>query len=655
MQKLAVLLLILIYSQASFSDDFVPFARGLHIKIEAFKRAQSYRSCAYYGNRTTAQEDFQQFSIDPGNRATCVAKICPTFDKIAERKFEENVFNSKNKFLDSQLTSVKEALKDMINATSKYSEAKSRWSEKILDKSLPITPGLGLAALNTFISSFVSVNLKQNVLNNKMGLDESDRKSMQKILTPIFGKTDGEAVVELFSKISQEPRVAVIALSDFGAPNRYKRQYPNLSYQDAVKKDLVEAQEALKNAPAELKRIFQLAGLDQEIEKKIKKTNDKSLPIDELEGQDIMRVTDSVQQLVAISKHTKSDPQLAVRIAKVLVDSKRSGSSQNEKIKVLPALAAGFEKKKLLDMANVFSGSERLYQNCLFQIANSFLTLPSEEQNKNFTAQLPEMRNQIKAAIKNKYSHVSGKILNDIVDTVSVYSPPSKEKYLENVLEQLKSKINRTNIIRETGDRNISDAAIIGSLGDQSMTDQAEIEKTCKNLSFHPVRDNTISLLGGISAGSDCVKHKDFGIGILAHELGHNFMHTLNSDKRISQESREKQKKVESCLVGLHTGFFEKLKKHNQNQPSDKQDKRKDDHYVSEDYSDVIGAITAQGANFWCEFQPDGSAWSPLDATDPHSSDLFRLIHIETASGRTLPQECVQFLKSNNYELKGCL
>lgn len=661
MQKLTFILLMSV-SLFSFADDLKPFVTSIQDTLNKIQNIHSGPYCAHYEGSGNGF-DFQEYSAEPALRALCVAKLCPDWEKTSQRKLKENVFSPENQDLDKDLAALKPALKDMINVFAEFSKKKRELSEKILSGALPITSSLGLVTMSSLVSKALTSIPAKMVLDNELGISKSARQAIKNDTVGVFGQDDSSAYAEFLSKILKDSRATIGRLNEFGAPNRYKKQYPNLSYQQAISQDLNDTQDVINNSSQELKNIFQLTGLDREIAEIKKRADDPTRPFDEIEGQDIARITDSANQLIAISKFTKEDPNLPERITKKLFDiSRRTDKGpKNHLAPILLPVSLDIEKKKISDIimqsfSHKSSESDTLYQNCLSGISRSFLTLPTIKQKNVFMEKVPEFKSEFKRALKGKYSKVSTKILTDMIDSTSIYPPPSKENFLRESLNRIKSITERKNEIMKASEKNIVDVAIVDAIESSTFaSDKEEVEKICKNLSFHPVRDNTISVLGGITVGSNSITNRDFGLGTLAHEFGHNVQHTLSVDKNISEESRRKQENVESCLVILHKDFFEKLKMYNQSVLPEKQDQRKPDHYLSEDYADLISALTAKNNNFICEFQPDGAAWSPMDATDKHSADLFRLFHVAIASGRMLPQECIQFLNTNKYKLKECL
>lgn len=379
--------------------------------------------------------------------------------------------------------------------------------------------------------------------------------------------------------------------------------------------------------------------------------------IDEIDGQEITRTTDQIHKMLIVDKLAEMDQDLSKRVTRRILDlAKSNPAPAKETVTDLPD---NFSKNKLMEMFTSNKSptlSETLYANCLFNIATSSITLPQQVEIENFNRNLPQMRKQIETAIIGKYSHVSGKILSDFIQNTPIYLPPTKESYLSSVESSLKSEIKKIRHIRNKGNNNINDAVAIEAItGSGSLTKTKEVESLCNNLNFRPVRDNTVTALGGIALGSDSIKDQKFGLGVLAHEMGHNFRTILTNDSRISSDSRNKHIKVESCISSLHEPFFKKLDTFNIPRSPETRDPRKRTHFVSEDYADLIGSKALSNSNFICEMGPEGMSLGAESADlGPHPSLLFRVLHVEAASGRTMPPDCTEFLELNNYKLQSC-
>lgn len=133
--------------------------------------------------------------------------------------------------------------------------------------------------------------------------------------------------------------------------------------------------------------------------------------------------------------------------------------------------------------------------------------------------------------------------------------------------------------------------------------------------------------------------------GIVFHELGHHLLHSIENKKMCFDSKRIE--KIRACLSSLH--------------PENSDSRRT--FYEAEDWSDLVSA--GQGnSNKGCLYRPqsDPEEYGRLslvqtDSGDPHSSRLFRLLHIHfVESGEVTPQ-CHEALaaRGEKPQFKNCL
>lgn len=661
------ILLIFSYGTAIGEQNFLPLGLKINSDLNLINKLNSNPSCSFNNNyqpsnnqQAATFEDYapvMQYQL----KEDCLKEICPNIESNRKKSYEvDSPFSPKYKDLDSQLMPIKLALKKMLLAEAALEKDQNNrnFVKEFQNKSLPATPEVNLAIVNSMIREYLNRLTKARLLNslNSSSVLNKYEKELVKLYSILLNPDDSSTVAAAVIKMSQDKRVAATGANDLGAPYRYKKQYPDLDYQKAVKRDLEETKQALGAAPREVKEVARLAGFDTKLNEQMEFT-DSNRMVDEIDGQEIAKTTDQIQNMILLYKHISGSPELGQRAFKKQLELNKN--MEYKKPLVLDHLTDNIEKKSLKDLllpSPNNSKSELLYKDCLYSFAESTITLPSKNELDQFRVKLPEMRKTIEKAIQGKYSHVSGQILDEFIQKVPVYLPPEKDNYLSRLESQLNTRAQRSEYILNLRNKNILEASVIEALDDDEYSSRLDIKilKVCKNLSFRPVRDNTVVTIGGVMLGADSVKNEAFGLGVLAHELGHNMQDILNTNPEVSEESRTKHQKVERCLINQHQPFFNKLSKYNENKPQALQDARKPDHFLDEDYADLIGAA-ASDSNFYCEFGPDGLSWGPSSGDkDTHSSGLFRVLHIEAASNRKLPEKCQQLLQLNNYSLKKC-
>ena len=147
------------------------------------------------------------------------------------------------------------------------------------------------------------------------------------------------------------------------------------------------------------------------------------------------------------------------------------------------------------------------------------------------------------------------------------------------------------------------------------------------------VTDQALPLLGIVFLSSYTEQIPKYGQGIVSHEIGHIVFDEL--EKYLSTQSEQDNNKIEkikSCLANKHL--------ETKNRPKDQ--------YVMEDFADLIGALSTRSheSNFICAGLDqknnqyiDLSFLNP-DFENPHSSRLFRALHIHQVQHGSIPKSC---------------
>jgi hypothetical protein len=160
----------------------------------------------------------------------------------------------------------------------------------------------------------------------------------------------------------------------------------------------------------------------------------------------------------------------------------------------------------------------------------------------------------------------------------------------------------------------------------------ASVDEVCEAMMPNLLPDAASLLNKGIVAGPLAVKLKE-AEGITFHELGHKLYQHLKIDS--SCVDKLKFSKIQRCLAqnhGIEDG--------------------KENIYESEDFADLISAsLDKQKANFSCLFtrklRPEDYRKLSLRneaLSGDHSSDLFRLLHINFIKTGKIPEQCQQAL-----------
>ncbi len=633
------------------ADDFQALGEDIAKNLEVLNGSRVEKSCAISKDQETDRRIFEHFAQNYELKEKCITQICP---KISEQRTKpnENPFDPKFKNLEARLRKTKLALKRAMASEVALESEHPDWLKKMFATDLKGTPSFRLATLGAFAEKDVKRLIEENNFGSPTKLSSEQISNLHNKFS-ILSFKDRELLISLIEKLVTDKRVQFIGISDLGAPYRYKKQFPNLTFQEAARRDLEETNALLSKTSPEVKLAIQQAGLQSLLRHEMSSSNF----VDELKGQEILRITDQIQMTIAIHNFTP-DKSFADRMLAQL--NKVRKTSDKPSTVPMQALSKGIENKRLKDLMYTqwkLNKTDQLYFNCMYSIAVSAVSLPTPDEVSKFNTGLPGLRAKIAAAIRGKYSHISGQILDQFISTVSVFTPPSNLNYLDGVVSTLNVFAGQADTVRAAGATDFRNGAAAEQLsGHNESTGIEEIQKLCRKVSYHPVRDNTVTALQAIAVGSDSVKDEGFGLGTTAHEFGHSFKSILNTDPRVSSESRGLQKKTESCLTDLHKDFFLRLADHNKGLSTALKDPRQPNHFLEEDYADLVSALVPQVNNSICHLGPDGlSLGANLPNLDRHSSTLFRALSVEAASGRKLPAECKQFLETNGISIKKCL
>lgn len=181
-----------------------------------------------------------------------------------------------------------------------------------------------------------------------------------------------------------------------------------------------------------------------------------------------------------------------------------------------------------------------------------------------------------------------------------------------------------------------------------------KLEGPCQSMSVASPKDEWLPGLQAISISDFSCIHEIKGKHIMAHELGHA-LSSIFSQLSISKESLESYLDMRKCVTGYYPQAAPKVGpfyKH-------------DNQFTEEDMADLIGNMAFRNNRDLtaCSFlNSDKSSTQYNDLTlfragsDPHSSDLQRLLTEAIAKGNTLPYSCTKIIEQTpNLDFKKCL
>lgn len=618
----------------------------------------------------------------------CLKKTCLPLPKPpAKNKKEED------KQLNAMLEPFKKSLNDLINSERELYARSEEVNRRLTNSNTFKRPDMQVLMMR---QSFRRVG--QNLGYNDIGaLDvrEDDLAgAMEAEFALVLPEADRRVMSTYLREVVQDRRLRSSSLLRFGAPYKYRNAFPNLNYQEAVRTDLRETAQMLASAPPYIREAAKKMGIQIELTRLNARFVTQREFSDEMTGRQVSRVTDEVRWLMAGANFRARNPELSQRLSSGMEQAWRDYQKVTEgeytyqmvidkldpRLKGLTPveitkLAAAGDLARYYD-TNPIPGVivqnppanhlSQTYAKCMQTIAATASSLPTASQIAGFQKRVPEIRRNLKRSLAGKFSSHSAGLINSYVDNVQITPPPAKDSYIRNALAELRSRTSANRESLALMDKDPTSAALRISIEDPDRGDDfpSTLGNICSRISFQPVRDATVTSLGAAYAGSESVRLADFGRGVTSHEIGHGIGHLFEKQPNMSGESRKKYEGVASCLAEMHKKYFDRAETINPNLPEDQRDPRPRDAYVNEDFADATAAPTSAKPNFACYLlaRADDVRWDMFDPMDmkkdlkgSHSSELMRVLHVETASGRPLAPQCKQWLEQNSFDIKKCL
>jgi hypothetical protein len=297
------------------------------------------------------------------------------------------------------------------------------------------------------------------------------------------------------------------------------------------------------------------------------------------------------------------------------------------------------------------------FESCLVAVNMGQEFLPSNDELLQYRAQASQIKPNYFKKIKPLLSEHSFGILQKESANWKLLLPQSKEYHLSKIrssltdeLNSLKEDVNRWSAMPQSPIKEIAYLAQIPSVKNWDEKNETYTElcnKTIPNIFPDASSYNS----GKVLIGPMAVKFPQEGAGIVEHELSHLVYHTL-LEKEISKETYNWFQKSRACILDNHTEMpaevFKQQKANLLTQPTT---------YESEDFADLLAAKAVynkqDSKNFSCLFarKIDKEQYAPMnlskpDTQEPHSSDFFRLLHIEFLKNGKVPDECLSAVKN---------
>lgn len=322
-------------------------------------------------------------------------------------------------------------------------------------------------------------------------------------------------------------------------------------------------------------------------------------------------------------------------------------------------------KEREQQQQGVLTGQTALSAKCRTAFETAQQVLPSQKDLDLFKTKVAGLKNNFLDKTKSLMCDSASKTYQSQVSSWSANFPLTKEQYLANMktslnrgLAEAKKWKQQYEEIDKSPDKETIYAIGVATLKPEYNSVTSSSDDVCDNLMTNIVPDATSYFSNSFVTGPMTIKHKDAG-GICYHEMGHKLFHFMKYQNNCTDKS--KFDKTRACLLSLHT----ELSAEELLLETSKKAFGGDTLYESEDWADLIsGLVDDKASNFACLFAQklNDEDYKQLsmknsDSSDPHSSDLFRLLHLNFLKTGKNPTQCEQALSARGEKanFKNCL
>ena len=290
---------------------------------------------------------------------------------------------------------------------------------------------------------------------------------------------------------------------------------------------------------------------------------------------------------------------------------------------------------------------------------------PAQKDLNLFKSKVDGLKNNFLNKTKSLMCESAVQTYQSQTSSWSANFPLTKEQYLENMKNSLnrgltdakKWKQEYEEIARSPDKDTIYAIGVSGMKSEYNVATSSS-DSICDNLMTNIVPDATNFLKNSFITGPMTIKHKDAG-GICYHELGHKLFYFMKYQNNCTDKSQFAM--TRACLLSIHS----ELSADEMAEETKVGLSGLDTKYESEDWADLISAqVDDKRSNFACLFaqklkDEDYKQLSlkNTDSGDPHSSDLFRLLHLNFLKNGKTPVQCAQALslRGEQPNFKNCL
>lgn len=353
------------------------------------------------------------------------------------------------------------------------------------------------------------------------------------------------------------------------------------------------------------------------------------------------------------------DSSLQQMLSSPPIDVKKALPSDIE-----PMVAQGIENaSRFLQKSEMASSSP-----CSTVYVMAQQILPTRAQvNQYVQTRGSNLKSEFMAKVKNYFSQHSSQVIENESTSWIAHFPQTKEDHFAHMKQSLLRALadsrkwkSEHQEFSKSPDKD-SFYAIGAALIDEELNNFfSQAESACEELMPNILPDSAFSKTAGFIIGPLVLRYGQAAEGIAYHELGH-LVHEALRDKSISPETKEWFNQTRSCLVENHTEFTVDER----NQQISTLKTANNSTYDAEDWADFIASIAEpKQENFGCFFVRKSNpgdyknlSLKNADVSDPHSSNLYRTLHLNFLKKGSIPAVCHQALAAQGETVgfKNCL
>lgn len=374
---------------------------------------------------------------------------------------------------------------------------------------------------------------------------------------------------------------------------------------------------------------------------------------------DLIQELNQTNAIVNIFVAMSTDPELKKLLDLSSIDIKKRASDLGAEKLIRDSIEM---QQNILSGLN---GAVSSISRCKVAFAMAQESLPTQAQVNDFKRKfeslklkfLGKTRGLICSEAKEKFDEEVKGWLAILAHTQDQFVANMKFS-LSRVLDKSKKWKDQYRETQRAPSRDSLNALRIALLREDGIKSSSSAEDICKNLMPDILPDATIGSSKNFVAGPMVIKH-EHAEGLCHHEMGHKLFHFIENQNTCRDKSQFA--KIRSCLLMNHSELTQEelLAESSKSALGDKT------KYESEDWADLVSSMVDDNSNnVACLFarQMNNKNYANLSLrnsndSDPHSSSLFRLLHLNFLKNGRISAQCEQALSARGEKanFKNCL